>query len=294
MPLDSVLLIIMLAVPGVVITLLVIINFERHIPEYREDELLRCFTEQVSPEAIDRRVNFADLHQLPPPVERYLKHVLTDGQSLISLVKTKQTGKLRTKTSSQRWYGFTARYLATPITPGFVWGAKVKILPKIWLRVLDAYISGTGASKIDFLSIIPLGGDSNVSELNAGTLQRYLAEAVWCPTAFLPGFGVEWSPIDNHSALATLTNSGITVSLEFRFNEANEVTGIYTPSRYQRLNNGYRATPWEGHFSNYIRQAGVFVPSYGEVGWYNAGEWQCVWKADITDIKFNFYKRFYQ
>lgn len=294
MTIGSVLLIIMLAVPGVVITFLILISFERHIPEYMEDELLRRFSEQVSPEVINSKVNFADLNKLPQPVERYLKHVLTDGQSLISIVKTKQTGKLRTKTASRKWYGFTAKYVATPLAPGFVWGAKVNIFPKIWLRVLDAYISGTGTSKVDLLSVIPLAADSNAKELNSGALYRYLAEAVWYPTALLPGFGVEWAAIDNHSALATLTNSGITVSLEFRFNDANEVIGIYTASRYQRSNNEYYATAWEGHFSNYKEESGMRVPGYGEVGWYSAGEWQSVWQANITDIKFNFYQKFYQ
>lgn len=100
MPLASVLLIILLAVPGVVITLLVIINFERHIPEYMENNLVRQFAGQVSPQAIFQRVNFAGLQTLPAPVARYLKHVLKDGQPLISLVKIRQTGALRTKTST--------------------------------------------------------------------------------------------------------------------------------------------------------------------------------------------------
>jgi hypothetical protein len=290
MPIESVLLIILLAIPGVVVTLLVIINFERHIPEYLEDDLLRTFAVQVVPDAIHHKVNFADLASLPAPVARYLRHALTDGQPLISLVKTNQTGELRTKTSSEKWYRFSAKYLATPIVPGFVWGAKLNVFPKTWLRILDAYIAGVGIGKVDLLSVIPLGADSNVEALNSGALYRYLAEAVWYPTALLPGFGVEWSPIDDRSAMARLTNNGISVSLEFRFNERNEVAGIYTPSRPQKLNGDYQPTAWEGHFANYTDQSGLRVPAYGEVGWYSDGEWRCVWKATITDIRVNFYK----
>ncbi len=290
MPLASVLLIILLAVPGVVITLLVIINFERHIPEYMENNLVRQFAGQVSPQAISQRVNFAGLQTLPAPVARYLKHVLKDGQPLISLVKIRQTGALRTKTSTNTWHTFTAKHMATPITPGFVWGAKVNLLWKIWLRVSDACMSGASTSKVDFLSVIPLGSESNVAALNTGALHRFLAEAVWYPTALLPGGGVEWAPVDDHSAIATLTDRNISVSLEFRFNENDEVAGVYTPARNQRINGDYYPTPWEGHFSHYVSQAGMRVPSYGEVGWYAEGEWRCVWKATISNMKFNFHQ----
>jgi hypothetical protein len=290
MSLASVLLIILLAVPGVVITLLVIINFERHIPDYMENDLLRHFAERASPDSIDKRVNFAELQQLPAPVARYLQHVLTDGQPLISLLKIRQTGELRTMATANTWFSFTAKQLVTAITPGFVWGAKVNFFARIWLRVLDAYLAGSGRSKVDLLSVIPLGSEADVEALNAGALYRYLAEAVWYPTALIPGCGVEWSPVDDRCAIATLTDSGINISLEFRFNENNEVSGIYTATRHQRINGRYYPTPWEGHFSQYVSQSGVRVPSYGEVGWYHDGRWECVWRATISNMKFNFHR----
>lgn len=49
--------------------------------------------------------------------------------------------------------------------------------------------------------------------LSRGALQRYLAEAVWFPTALLPREGLKWTAVDDSTALATLTDSGITVSL---------------------------------------------------------------------------------
>lgn len=286
---QSILLAILLAVPGVIVVIMVLINYEKHIPDYLEDEILENFPVKVKPEIINARVNFADLENLPVPVKRYLKHVLTDGQAFISIIKTKQTGELRTHTSSKKWYQFTAKYLATPITAGFVWGAKVKTPLLTWLRVSDGYICGAGLNKVDLFSIFPVASDSNTPEINSAALYRYLAEAVWYPTALLPESGIQWTPLSNHSALATLIDNDVSVSLEFRFNDDNEVTGIYTPGRYQKPHGKYLSTGWEGHFKNYIYQSGLRVPTYGEVGWYSEGEWQCVWKADVTDIKFNFY-----
>ena len=70
-------------------------------------------------------------------------------------------------------------------------------------------------------------------KLDKGALQRYLAESVWFPTSLLPSQGVTWEGIDNTKARATITDSGITVSLEFKFNQKGEVISVYAPERYR-------------------------------------------------------------
>jgi hypothetical protein len=72
------------------------------------------------------------------------------------------------------------------------------------------------------------------------------------------------------------------VSLEFRFAETGEVTGIYTPARWGTFAGGYEQRPWEGHFYNYQVHDGIRVPSSGDVGWYVAEQWQPVWKGTMT------------
>ena len=91
-----------------------------------------------------------------------------------------------------------------------------------------------------------------------------------------------WAEIDATRALATLTDHGVAVSLEFRFADTGEVVGIYTPTRWGKFPEGYRQVPWEGHFRDYRERNGMLVPSEGEVGWYVSNEWQAVWKGSIT------------
>ncbi|MCG6872594.1 MAG: hypothetical protein LJE84_09910, partial [Gammaproteobacteria bacterium] len=112
--------------------------------------------------------------------------------------------------------------------------------------------------------------------------------AVWYPTALLPGAGVRWSPISESAALATLSDRGTTVALEFRFNRQGEVTGIFSPDRFGRFDGGYRKVAWEGIFRDYAVRSGVRVPGYGEVGWYDTGPWHSVWKGTLLDIRFEF------
>jgi hypothetical protein len=222
-------------------------------------------------------------------VERYFRHTLKDGQALIGAATFRQAGTLRTSIAEESWSSFSARHLAVPPATGFIWNAKVQTPIATHVRVMDSYVAGIGSGRISFLSAIPVASEVGRPELNAGALHRYLAEAVWYPTALLPQSGVVWRAIDDASAMATLTSNGTTVSLEFRFNGVGEVTGIFTPARFGRFDGKYRPTPWEGHFRDYQVRAGMRIPLYGEVGWHADGKLALVWKGNITDAEYAFF-----
>jgi hypothetical protein len=118
--------------------------------------------------------------------------------------------------------------------------------------------------------------------MNSGSLHRYLAEAVWYPTALLPSRTLKWTAIDATASLATLAYRDVSVSLEFRFAPTGEVTGIYTPARWGMFSGRYSQVPWEGHFRDYRDRDGVVVPTEGDVGRYVDDEWRAVWKGTVT------------
>jgi hypothetical protein len=229
-----------------------------------------------------------DLKDLPDPVHRYVKHVLGDEQRPIRIMRMKQSGELRTDPRRARWMKFRAEHMVTPESRTFSWDARVQVLPLLHLRVRDAYVDGVGSGQVQLLSTVTVASDRNRPELNTASLHRYLAEAVWYPTALLPSAGVQWSPVDDRSAAATLSDFGNTVSLEFRFNDLAEVVGIHTAGRWNRTAKGYELTPWEGHFSGYRSHQGVLVPTRGEVGWYANGRLEIVWKGKITSLEYEF------
>lgn len=132
----------------------------------------------------------------------------------------------------------------------------------------------------------PSGSHSGRPELNSGALHRYLAEAAWYPTALLPTDTLRWTTLDDDKAQATLSHGSDSVSLEFRFNAAGEISGVYTPGRWERFSAGYRLRAWEGHFHGYERKANMLVPTGAEVGWYHAGCWQKVWSASVVESSY--------
>lgn len=241
-----------------------------------------------TPTSGDNLVTASALEGVPPPVEKYLRRALTAGQPHIRVARFTQVGELRTAFDSERWFRFEASHTVSPPQRGFVWDARVEIAPLLHLRVRDAYVDGEASGRVALLSAIPLGSQAGRPEVNSGSLHRYLAEAVWYPTALLPGGGLRWEPIGTTKALATLTHGGVSVSLEFRFDEQGDVASIYSPGRWGAFADGYRQVPWEGHFRSYHATRGMRVPAEGEVGWYDNGEWRRVWTGHVIDTSYEF------
>lgn len=231
------------------------------------------------------RVSHAALEVLPAPVARYFRYALQDGQPLILSACYRQIGALRTDIHSARWFDFEATQRVAPASRSFTWDASVYLLSFLRLHVRDGYVAGRGSGKVSLMSV-PIAKERGGAEMNSGALHRYLAEAVWYPTALLPASGVLWSAIDDRRALATLTDSDITVSLEFTFGDAGQVTGIYTPGRWGKFKAGFRKTAWEGHFGAYEERSGMRIPFNGEVGWYEGNQWLPVWKGQLLDASY--------
>lgn len=248
----------------------------------RQSRELSAQRDRLTQTAEPRQPNvIADFNDLPAPVSRYLRWALPSAPSM-RLVRISQVGTLRTDVTSDRWMPFQAEHLVAPATVGFLWNARVTVVPLLHVRVRDAFIAGQGSGNVSLLSAFSVSADGGTPEMNSGSLHRFLAEAVWYPTTLLPSTKLQWSPIDADSALATLTEGGTSVSLEFRFAETGEVTGIYTPARWGTFSGGYEQRPWEGHFRNYELQHGMRVPRDGDVGWHVDGAWHAVWKGTVV------------
>lgn len=193
----------------------------------------------------------------------------------------RQRGALRPGPHNRRWLAFTATERIAISPPSFAWDARITLPLGLRLRVQDEYIAGAGAGRVSLLGL-PLARERDRPELNEGALHRYLAEAPWYPTALLPRDGLSWTAIDDRTARAVLIDRGNAISLEFRFDAEGDVCGIFSPGRWRRVGGQYRRAAWEGHFSRYERRAGMRVPVYGEVGWYESQRWEPAWRGTIA------------
>ena len=248
-------------------------------------EILEKLINKSSTEKI-LKVDYASLKDLPIPVQKYFRYVLTDGQSFIKTIWLEQIGKLKVTPKSNDWSVFKATQIISQGSVSFLWDAKINIAPLIHVQVRDSLIESIGSGNVYLMSAISVGSDKDKPELNSGALYRYLAEAVWHPTALLPQSGVIWESVDENKAIAHFTKFNMSIALEFSFNDLGEITGIYTNNRYGKFGNRYAKYPWEGRFSDYKEFNGIKIPTKGEVGWHLPDGWWMFWKGNIVDAKF--------
>ena len=237
----------------------------------------------------DRRAVFTtdDLSGLPEPVQDYFANVLEEGQQYIKTVRLEQEGTLRVGDTDASWKQFTATQYITTDPPGFFWDASMRLWPLITFQIRDFYRDGKGSARVSLFGLIPVDGDETNPELDEGELLRYLAEAVWYPTALLPSEGVEWEAVDKRSATATLEYGGASATLMFHFSEDDEVSKVYAEQRPRRVDDGYEPTPWTGRWQEYKTQNGMRIPTAGEVIWHLPDGDMEAWRGKVTDISYN-------
>lgn len=237
----------------------------------------------------ERRTNYdaADILDLPAPVRRYFATVLQPGLPHSRSAHVTTAGMFLMDVEAGSWTPFTAEQLVTTGPPGFDWSAKMAVFPGVDVLVRDSYVEGVGslhAAIGGLLTVAKVGGSPAAAE---GELLRYLAEAVWVPSALLPDHGVKWKALDGRRALATLTDGTTTVSLEFRFGANGLVTEIYAPERPRIVGDRVLPTPWLGRWSHYERRHGVLVPTTGEVSWVLPEGALPYWKGRLVDVAYD-------
>jgi len=227
----------------------------------------------------------ADTTELPTPVRRYLQRAIPEGHPLVDTARIEQTGRLRTGDASSAWYPFSATHRVTTAPPGFLWDATVRFAPLLTVSVRDSVCDGEGTAAVSLWGVVPLDGAGTSPEVVEAQLQRYLAEAVWYPTALLPREGVQWAPVDDRTAEATVECGGVSASLTFAF-DGDEVTRV-EGERYRRVEGGFERTPWTGHWDGYERRDGLRIPLSGAVVWgLPEGKFRA-WEGRVTDVEYD-------
>ena len=223
---------------------------------------------------------------LPPPVERYFRAALEVRQSPVTRARIRWRGQFLVRPETDGWVPFVADQVFTPNPPGFVWDARMRMAPGVYTYVRDAFVDGRGYMRGAVLGTLTVVNPPSTPELDAAALQRYLAEAVWLPTALLPSQGVSWSPLTDRSARASLSVGSVTVTLDFRFGPDSLVESVFTTSRFRAAGGSNVATPWEGRFARYEERNGLRVPTEAEVAWLLPDKRLTYWRGSPSEIRY--------
>jgi hypothetical protein len=225
---------------------------------------------------------------LPVPVVRYFEFALTPGQPFIRTARVEHRGEFRTGLDAP-WSPFRSVQHFSADPPGFVWDAKIDMVPVVGVRVRDRYLSGEAGMLGKVAALVPVVDQQGSWELAAGALHRYLAESAWLPTALLPREGLVWEAVDDSTARVTLTDSHVRVSLDVHFATSGEIARVEA-ERYRDVDGVGVLTPFVGHFRDYVRVDGMRIPREGEVEWVLPEGRFSYWRGRVERIDYDFGK----
>jgi hypothetical protein len=236
----------------------------------------------------DRYVSHQELGHLPAPVQRYFRAVLQEGQPMVASVAVEHAGRFNLSGHSERWRPFVSTQRVTVKRTGFVWNGRIDLLPGVRILVHDAYIGGRGILHANLCGLITLAELQGTSELTRGELMRFLAEAIWYPTALLPSQGVDWEPVDETSARATLADGDVTASLLMCFDEKGLIASARADDRGRTVGARVVPTPWEVRCWHYDLRDGMRVPLEGEAAWCLEQGRQPYWHGRIANLTYTY------
>jgi hypothetical protein len=232
----------------------------------------------------------SELEGLPPPVQRFFRAALRDGQAIVAAASVTHTGSMNMSASAEQWKPFTSTQRVITQRPGFDWNARIMMFPGVPALVHDAYVAGEGLLRVALFGLVPVVNMAGTPEIARGELLRFFAEMAWYPTALLPSQGVRWEAVDDTSARATLTDGTLTVTLLFRFNANGLIDTVRAESRDRVVDGKNVSAPWQGRFWNYAERGGMQVPLDGEVAWLLPEGMKTYWRGTTTSLNYEFAK----
>lgn len=266
---------------------------------YTTDRIVRTLQPPVAAEAaaatsIDstHRAGAAADADLPAPVARYFARVLSSshpspsgrlgGRRIVS-AELEQEAEFFV---GGGWKPLRAVQHVSTEPPGFLWDARIAMMPGVSVLVRDSYIRGRGSMDGEVAGIFPVVKQSDRPELDAGALHRYVAEAVWVPTALWPGPHLRWSAVDDEHAQVTFQDGRSTVRLQFRFTPEGDVAEIVVPDRPREEGGRYIPTPWTVRCDEYGTFDGMRIPVRCEVAWQLPTGPLPYWRGRITRARY--------
>jgi len=271
-------------IPNIVILLVVVVAFADW--SFNRD-VKNEIAEMLAQNPIDKKEILTEekIIYLPPIIQKWLRNSGAVGKEMIHTVRLKQKGQMKMKPEQEKWYEANAEQYFTVDNPAFIWKVKVDMMPLVFFTGRDKLSDGKGNMLIKVLSLFNVVNASDNEKINQGTLQRYLGETIWFPTAVVSPY-IKWEEIDSLSAKATMTYKGTTGSAVFTFNENGDFVK-FSAMRYMGSEANSPLKEWVITLNEYKVYSGIKIPVKGEATW-KLDEGDFTWyKFEVYDIKYN-------
>ncbi len=223
------------------------------------------------------------IKDLPIPVKRWLGYSGIIGRKQIDTVYLRQKGFMKLKPDQKDWMEAEAEQYFTINQPSFIWNVRTSMMG-IPVVGRDLFKDGQGSMQIKLAGLLPVVNVADNSKINESTIQRYLGEIIWFPSAALSDY-IKWKPIDNYSARATMSYGGSTGSAVFHFDSTGKLTK-FVALRYRDIED-INPTEWVATVKKHENTSGINIPTKLEISW-NLEDGTFTWyKFEIYDVLYN-------
>lgn len=223
------------------------------------------------------------MKDLPIPVKRWLEYSNVIGRKQIETVYLKQKGLIKLKPDQKEWMEAEAEQYFTIDEPTFIWNVKTSMMG-VPVVGRDLFRDGQGAMEIKLAGLLPVVNVANNPKINESTIQRYLGEIIWFPSAALSDY-IKWEPIDNYSARVNMSYGGSTGSAVFHFDSTGKLIK-FVALRYMDIDDA-NPTEWVATVKKYENISGINIPTKLEISW-NLEEGAFTWyKFQIYDVLYS-------
>ena len=224
------------------------------------------------------------LNDLPYPVAKWLKVSGMIGKEKINTVWLSQKVRMKMKPGQKDWNEAVAEQYFSVENPAFIWKVKMNMPPFIKITGRDKFVDGKGEMLIKMFSLLNIVNEKG-EKMDEGTLQRFLGEIVWFPSAALNQY-ITWEAIDSLSAKATMNYKGTTGSGTFYFNEQGDFVK-FSALRYKGNEADAQRYEWVLTVKEHSIMNSIKIPTIWEVTWkLENGNWTWL-DLEITDIRYN-------
>ncbi|MCG8573594.1 MAG: hypothetical protein MI810_01815 [Flavobacteriales bacterium] len=224
------------------------------------------------------------ISNLPVIVQKWLKHSGIVGKESISNVRLVQDLQLKMKEDQKAWNTAKADQYFSIQPPAFNWKLNMQMGPGIEVVGRDKFENGDGEMVIKMLSLIPIANGKNSTKIDEASLQRYLAEIVWFPSAALSPY-ISWESVDEQSAKATMSYKETKGSGIFHFGQDGEFVS-FTAMRFKDIKDD-EPKLWTVNALKTEERNGIRIPVECEAQWKLADQDWTWLKLKIIDIEYD-------
>ena len=187
------------------------------------------------------------------------------------------------------WMSLRAEQVVGIQKLGFVWYAEQKKKLFVTMRVVDAYVDGSGFLNVRALGSLPIA-DMNGPGADEAELMRYLAELPWAPDAMLHNPQLRWRQLDEKTVEVEAGQGGVLAKVRLYFDDSGDIVEMQADARGRSEGMEVVPRPWRGSYSSYREIEGAFagetgfrrIPTKAEIGWLLDEGYFAYWRGQIA------------